>query len=110
MANRTKLQICAMKQPARDVPDGKKPAACEKRPGHHGPHRRRGVRALEREGFSVGAADDEVRCHGPERWSDEIASVWDDREWSEVWADEARREGVECGVEEVELQDGCERG
>ena len=45
MANRTKLQVCNVVQPAHQVPTGEKQAVCDKRPGHKDAHRRRGLRA-----------------------------------------------------------------
>jgi hypothetical protein len=45
MANKTKLLGCKVPQPAEQVRDQDgKPAVCDRRPGHKGPHRHRGMK------------------------------------------------------------------
>jgi hypothetical protein len=45
MANKTKLLACKVPQPEATVYSDGKPALCDRRPGHKGPHRCRKQRA-----------------------------------------------------------------
>jgi hypothetical protein len=45
MANQTKLLMCKVQQPAWQVSSDNKPAICDRRPSHKGPHRHRKLRA-----------------------------------------------------------------
>jgi hypothetical protein len=45
MANKTKLIACKKPQPAEQVAYDSKPAVCDRRPGHKGPHRHHKMRA-----------------------------------------------------------------